>query len=84
MGKQTRFISCGYPVAAFAMVVKFLVGPSIMIATSLAVGLQGLHLRVAIIQVFKLNTCIDNSAFNILYFLLGYSFLCPKIFEFNG
>ncbi|KAG1338389.1 putative auxin efflux carrier component 9 [Cocos nucifera] len=32
------------------MVVKFLVGPSIMIATSLAVGLQGLLLRVAVIQ----------------------------------
>ncbi|XP_026660166.1 probable auxin efflux carrier component 1d isoform X2 [Phoenix dactylifera] len=50
MARQTRFISCGYSVAAFAMVVKFLVGPSIMIATSLSVGLQGLLLRVAIIQ----------------------------------
>ncbi|XP_073114379.1 probable auxin efflux carrier component 9 isoform X1 [Elaeis guineensis] len=50
MAKQTRLISCGYSVAAFAMVIKFFVGPSIMIVTSLAFGLQDLLLRVAIIQ----------------------------------
>nr|XP_010906423.1 auxin efflux carrier component 7-like [Elaeis guineensis] len=51
MAKQTRLISCGYSVAAFAMVIKFFVGPSIMIVTSLAFGLQDLLLRVAIIQM---------------------------------
>nr|CAD1821983.1 unnamed protein product [Ananas comosus var. bracteatus] len=50
MARQPRFISCGYRMAIIATVIKFLVGPLIMAGASLAVGLRGTLLRVAIVQ----------------------------------
>ncbi|XP_010906421.1 probable auxin efflux carrier component 9 isoform X2 [Elaeis guineensis] len=50
IAQQSKFISCGYSMATFAVIVKFIVGPGIMVASSLAVGLQGLLLHVAAVQ----------------------------------
>ncbi|KAK6921296.1 Membrane transport protein [Dillenia turbinata] len=50
MALQPRIIACGNKVAAFAMAVRFLSGPAIMAAASLAVGLRGVLLHVAIVQ----------------------------------
>ncbi|KAM0047038.1 putative membrane transport protein [Helianthus debilis subsp. tardiflorus] len=50
MALQPKIIACGNSVAAFAMVVRFLTGPAVMAAASIAVGLQGTLLHVAIVQ----------------------------------
>ncbi|XP_058078972.1 probable auxin efflux carrier component 1c [Magnolia sinica] len=50
MALQPRIIACGNSVAAFAMAVRFLTGPAIMAAASLAIGLRGDLLHVAIVQ----------------------------------
>ncbi|KAE8124808.1 hypothetical protein FH972_019659 [Carpinus fangiana] len=50
MALQPRIIACGNSIAAFAMAVRFLTGPAVMAAASLAVGLRGVLLHVAIVQ----------------------------------
>ncbi|XP_057827659.1 probable auxin efflux carrier component 1c isoform X2 [Cryptomeria japonica] len=50
MALQPRIIACGKSIAAFAMAVRFLVGPAVMAAASLAIGLRGTLLQVAIVQ----------------------------------
>ena len=52
MALQPKIISCGKSVATFAMAVRFLTGPAVIAATSLAVGLRGVLLHVAIVQVW--------------------------------
>ena len=56
MALQPRIIACGNKVATFAMAVRFLTGPAVMAAASLAVGLRGTLLHVAIVQVNKTFT----------------------------
>jgi auxin efflux carrier family len=51
MALQPRIIACGNKVATFAMAVRFLTGPAVMAAASIAVGLRGTLLHVAIVQV---------------------------------
>ncbi|KAJ4848378.1 Auxin efflux carrier component 1a [Turnera subulata] len=51
MALQPRIIACGNSIAAFAMAVRFLTGPAVMAAASIAVGLKGSLLHVAIVQV---------------------------------
>ncbi|CAA2973000.1 probable auxin efflux carrier component 1c isoform X1 [Olea europaea var. sylvestris] len=50
MALQPRIIACGNSVAAFSMAVRFLTGPAVMAAASIAVGLRGVLLRIAIVQ----------------------------------
>ncbi|XP_040380677.1 probable auxin efflux carrier component 1c isoform X2 [Oryza brachyantha] len=50
MALQPRIIACGNKVATFAMAVRFLTGPAVMAAASIAVGLRGTLLHVAIVQ----------------------------------
>ncbi|XP_047338146.1 probable auxin efflux carrier component 1c isoform X2 [Impatiens glandulifera] len=50
MALQPRMISCGNSIAAFSMAVRFITGPLVMAAASIAVGLRGNLLRVAIVQ----------------------------------
>ncbi|KAL4587383.1 hypothetical protein LXL04_000252 [Taraxacum kok-saghyz] len=50
MALQPKIIACGNSVATFAMAVRFLTGPAVMAAASVAVGLQGNLLHVAIVQ----------------------------------
>lgn len=58
MGLQPKLISCGKKIATYSMAVRFLVGPAVIAATSLAVGLRGVLLHVAIVQV-KSNSIND-------------------------
>lgn len=51
MALQPKIIACGNSVATFAMAVRFLTGPAVMAAASIAVGLRGTLLRIAIVQV---------------------------------
>ncbi|KAF6163529.1 hypothetical protein GIB67_002534 [Kingdonia uniflora] len=50
MALQPRIIACGNTIATFAMAVRFLTGPAVMAAASIAVGLRGVLLHVAIVQ----------------------------------
>ena len=51
MALQPRIIACGNKVATFAMAVRFLMGPAVMAASSIVVGLRGVLLHIAIVQV---------------------------------
>lgn len=51
MALQPKIIACGQRVATFSMAVRFLTGPAVMAATSIAIGLRGVLLHVAIVQV---------------------------------
>ncbi|GMH29413.1 hypothetical protein Nepgr_031256 [Nepenthes gracilis] len=50
MALQPRIIACGNAVAAFSMAVRFIMGPAIMTAASVTVGLRGDLLHIAIVQ----------------------------------
>ncbi|KAG6715267.1 hypothetical protein I3842_05G242300 [Carya illinoinensis] len=50
MALQPKIIACGNSIAAFAMAVRFLTGPAVMAAASIAVGLRGTLLHIAIVQ----------------------------------
>nr|XP_027097054.1 auxin efflux carrier component 3-like [Coffea arabica]XP_027099949.1 auxin efflux carrier component 3-like [Coffea arabica] len=50
MALQPKIIACGNSVATFAMAVRFLTGPAVMAAASIAIGLRGTLLHVAIVQ----------------------------------
>ncbi|GLJ27089.1 hypothetical protein SUGI_0531120 [Cryptomeria japonica] len=50
MALQPRIIACGKSVAAFAMAVRFITGPAVMVAASIPIGLRGKLLHVAIVQ----------------------------------
>lgn len=60
MALQPRLIACGTTLAAFAMAVRFLSGPAVMAASSIVVGLRGVDLHAAIVQVsnttFRVST----------------------------
>ncbi|KAM7473460.1 hypothetical protein LguiB_020703 [Lonicera macranthoides] len=45
-----KIIACGKSVATFSMAVRFLTGPAVIAATSIAIGLRGVLLHVAIVQ----------------------------------
>nr|AXX82997.1 auxin polar transport protein [Betula pendula] len=50
MALQPKIIACGNSIASFAMAVRFLTGPAVMAAASIAVGLRGTLLHIAIVQ----------------------------------
>ncbi|KAH7422613.1 hypothetical protein KP509_12G017000 [Ceratopteris richardii] len=51
MALQPRLIACGTSLAVFSMAIRFLTGPAAMAASSIAVGLRGVDLHAAIVQV---------------------------------
>lgn len=51
MALQPKIIACGKTVATYSMAVRFLTGPAVIAATSIAIGLRGVLLHVAIVQV---------------------------------
>lgn len=63
MALQPKIIACGNSVAGFAMAVRFLTGPAVMAAASIAVGLRGTLLHLAIVQVHFIITFIFNYLF---------------------
>ncbi|XP_020577122.1 auxin efflux carrier component 3a-like isoform X2 [Phalaenopsis equestris] len=50
MALQPKIIACGNALAGFATAVRFLTGPAVMTVASIAVGLRGDLIRVAIVQ----------------------------------
>ncbi|KAM0868099.1 hypothetical protein ACQ4PT_041571 [Festuca glaucescens] len=51
IARQSRFVPCGYPIASMSMVLKFLIGPVVMLLASLAIGMHGTLLHIAVVQV---------------------------------
>lgn len=51
MALQEKFVACGTSLTIIGMVLRFIAGPAAMAIGSIAVGLHGDVLRVAIIQV---------------------------------
>lgn len=54
MALQPRIIACGKKRATMGMAIRFICGPIVMSAASVAVGLRGVQLRAAIVQVLVL------------------------------
>nr|GFA13439.1 putative auxin efflux carrier [Tanacetum cinerariifolium] len=50
MALQPKLIACGASKAMLAMIVKFLIGPFVIVITSLIVGIRGTLLQVSIVQ----------------------------------
>ncbi|KAG2576297.1 hypothetical protein PVAP13_6NG016229 [Panicum virgatum] len=50
IARQSRFVPCGYTIASLSMVLKFLIGPVIMLLVSLAIGMHGTLLHIAVVQ----------------------------------
>ncbi|KAM0830287.1 hypothetical protein ACQ4PT_066305 [Festuca glaucescens] len=50
IARQSRFVPCGYPIASMSMVLKFLIGPVVMLLASLAIGMHGTLLHIAVVQ----------------------------------
>ena len=65
MALQPKIIACGNSVATFSMAVRFITGPAVMAASSIAVGLRGVLLHIAIVQVSNFLTyslyCITHA-----------------------
>ncbi|OMO69814.1 Auxin efflux carrier [Corchorus capsularis] len=57
MALQPKIIACGKSVATFSMAVRFLTGPAVIAATGIAIGLRGVLLHVAIVQVIISIQC---------------------------
>ncbi|XP_021854252.1 uncharacterized protein [Spinacia oleracea] len=51
MSLQLRIIACGNSVASFAAAMRFITGPAVMAASSIALGLRGTLLHVVIVQL---------------------------------
>ncbi|KAK1667771.1 hypothetical protein QYE76_055930 [Lolium multiflorum] len=50
IARQSRFVPCGYTIASMSMVLKFLIGPVVMLLASLAIGMHGTLLHIAVVQ----------------------------------
>ncbi|KAL6853814.1 hypothetical protein ACP4OV_019843 [Aristida adscensionis] len=50
IARQSRFVPCGYTIASLSMVLKFLVGPVVMLLACLAIGMHGTLLHIAVVQ----------------------------------
>lgn len=58
MALQPNLIACGWRATGVSMGFRFLAGPAVMAAASLAIGLRGSLLQVAIVQVMNNHTCM--------------------------
>ncbi|XP_051119560.1 auxin efflux carrier component 5-like [Andrographis paniculata] len=68
MALQEKVISCGIKRAAFALVLRFVVGPLVMFSSSLALGLRSNILRVAIMTAAlpqSILSCIIAQEYNV-------------------
>lgn len=59
MALQPHIIACGTKMATIGMVIRFVSGPILMSASSVAVGLRGARLHTAIVQVRHTQTHIS-------------------------
>ncbi|KAF3669938.1 putative auxin efflux carrier component 5 [Capsicum annuum] len=72
MASQASIIACGTKKAILAMALKFVLGPVLMAISSIAVGLRGKFLKLAIVQVklHRFLLSIFMADYSMLYFVL--------------
>jgi auxin efflux carrier family len=59
---QTKIIACGTKKMLLSLGVRFFLGPALMVISSYAIGMHGILLKVAIIQVHSIPfICIVHS-----------------------
>ena len=75
MALQPKIIACGKSVALYSMAVRFLVGPAVIAVTSIATGLRGDLLHVAIVQVHHPNLVSNHFFFSLLDHLSSFFFI---------
>ena len=51
MAIQPKIVACGKGLAVLSLAARFLVGPAVMAGTSATIGIRGVLLQIAIIQV---------------------------------
>lgn len=73
MASQASIVACGTRLALLAMFLKFIVGPAIMAAPSIAIGLKGVPFKIAVIQVINCYRvipcfCFRYYIYNIIKF----------------
>lgn len=82
MAVQPRIIACGKSVASFAMGVRFLTGPAVMAAASIAVGLRGTLLHIAIVQVRRIsNKILINQTHSHSHSFINHIYPCRLLFH---
>jgi len=59
MALQPKIINCGKARAIISVVIKFLIGPIVILATSKVMNINGVLLRVAVVQV-KQNSLVNS------------------------
>lgn len=85
MALQRKIIDCGATLAAFGMLLRFVVAPASMAVCSLIVGLRGDVLCIAIIQVnlksiyIIYSTTVMRSVFSVEFFFTTKEFTCTLI-----
>ncbi|MCH79974.1 auxin efflux carrier component 1c-like [Trifolium medium] len=67
MALQPRIIACGNTVASFAMAVRFLTGPAVMVVSSIVLGLRGVLLHIAIVQATLPQGIILSTGFKFFF-----------------
>ncbi|KAL2932714.1 putative auxin efflux carrier component 1b [Bienertia sinuspersici] len=85
MASQPRIIAGGVASACLAAVMRFIVGPAIMIPTSVAVGLRGIVLQITILQAALPQAIVPfifAREYNIHPAILSTSYVASN-FEFN-
>ncbi|PIN18164.1 hypothetical protein CDL12_09161 [Handroanthus impetiginosus] len=60
MASQARGIARGTKKAALAMAMKFLAAPFLMVVPSIMLGLRGISLKLAIVQLYKCIVFFDS------------------------
>eukprot|EP01018_Ginkgo_biloba_P014266 Gb_03217 [translate_table: standard] len=82
MALQPRIIACGKSLAMFGMVLRFLTGPAVMAVASIAAGLRGSILHIAIVQVranfFIAQTLVSLLFLNLMTLLLSWEAALPQ------
>lgn len=83
MALQPRLIACGTKMAAISMAIRFIAGPAVMSAASAAVGLRGVHLHAAIVQVraFYLRRQASNILIQHNVLVTNLQIFGPKILQ---
>jgi hypothetical protein len=62
---QSQFVACGYAITSVSMVLKFLIGPVLMLLASLAIGIHSTVLHVAVVQVIKHEYALTQTTSSI-------------------
>ena len=81
MALQPKIVACGKGMTVLSLAMRFIVGPAVMAGTSAAIGIRGVPLQVAIVQVFNLHLNFEVNSFQFDPILQNeaYIYKCIKL-----